>query len=298
MVDDIEQPNNLVVRGPYACVCKVRAAGYEWDADLRLPPESSPQDAGNQPSPWLVGGFLGIAFDGKLFQPLNEPDLHRQFGRLKPTRKAIKRFADRCGLLEDGEFLVYPDLGRPQAAKFGESLQFWQREIEMMGALLDLWDYVQYGKKVDGLDIVWHPQPIRISLDWHYPGGRRTLHSIAHEGVFSEKQLIEQIYKEAISPARYYLHERLEERLKGHLNPLFSYCGAEHVLVVPDGLLSALYLSFMLEVDEQPEPNVLCKCGCGREFPPGHGRKFYDEDCKKRDWWRRKRGRTKLQAKG
>ena len=95
MADDIKQPNSLVVRGPYACIREVRATGHEWDADLRLPPQSSTQDAGNQPSPWLVGGFLGIEFDRKLFQPLYEPDLHQQFGRLKPTRKAIKRFSDR-----------------------------------------------------------------------------------------------------------------------------------------------------------------------------------------------------------
>jgi hypothetical protein len=186
---------------------------------------------------------------------------------------------------------VYPELDRSQNTQFGESLQFWKREIEMMGALLDLWEYIQYGKKVDGLEIVWRYQPTRIGLIWHFPSGQYTLHSIAHEGIFSEKQLVEQMYKEAISPTRYYLHEKLEERLRGHLSPIFNYYGAEHILIVPDGLLSALYLSFALEVDEQSEPKVLCKCGCGRDFLPGRGRKFYDEDCKKRDWWRRKRGK-------
>lgn len=281
------------MRGSYACVRKVRATGYEWNADLRLPARSSTQNAGNQLSSWLVGGFVGVEFDCKLFQPLYEPDLHRQFGRLKPTGKAIKQFADRCGLLEDGEFLVYPEIGRPQNTQFGESLQFWEHEIEMMDALLNLWEYIQYGKKVDDLEIVWHYQPMRISLVWHFPNERYTLYSIAHEGIFSEKRLIELMHKEAISPARYYLHEKLEDRLRGHLNPIFNYYGAEHILMVPDSLLSALYLSFALEIDEQLEPKVLCKCGCGRDFPPGHGRKFYDEDCKKRDWWRRKRGKEK-----
>src|SRR5256885_7454560 len=123
MTDDVKQPTNLIVRGPYACVREVRATGYEWDADLHLPLQASTQNANKQPSPWLVGGFLGIEFDCKLYQPLYEPDLHRQFGRLKPTRQAIKRFADRCGLLEDGEFLVYLERDQPRATQFGESLQ-------------------------------------------------------------------------------------------------------------------------------------------------------------------------------
>jgi hypothetical protein len=295
MTEDIKQPNSLVVQGPFACVREVRATGYEWDTDLRLPSQSSSQDADNQPSPWLVGGFVGIQFDCLRFQPLYVPGLHRQFGRLKPTCKAIKRFADRCGLLEDGEFLIYPELGRPQDTKFGESLQFWKKEIEMMGALLDLWDSIQSKRDVHDLFRVRsHPHyPRSISIEWHFPSGARSFHNIAHEGILSQKESLAGMWKGDVSSVHSYLLNKLEERLEGHVNPQFTLSGSgqRQILMVPDSLLSALYLSFALEVNEQPGPKVQCECGCGRDFFPEHGRKFYDKGCKNRNWWRRKRGK-------
>src|ERR1700693_4458363 len=104
-----KQPNSLVVRGAFACICEVRDEGYEWDTDLRPAPGQSLQGTDNQASQWLVDGFVDcVEFNCRRFQPLYDPDLHRHFGRLKPTRKAIKQFADRCGLLGNSVFLLYP----------------------------------------------------------------------------------------------------------------------------------------------------------------------------------------------
>lgn len=296
MAKDTKQPNSLVVRGSFACICKVRDEGYEWETNLRPAPGSSSEVTDSQASPWLVDGFVdGQVFYCHYFQPLYELDLHHQFGRLNPTCKRIKRFADRCGLLGKDVFLIYPELeGQPQTTKTGESLQFWKQEIEKMSALLDLWDYIQNQKKVTGLHIQWHYQPMRISLEWHFPSGVYLLHSIAHEGIFSDKEVITRLFREGIDPARYYLLNQLEERLAGHVNPQLNLFNTEQLLMIPDSLLSALYLSFALEVSEQMGPKVKCRCGCGRDFFPEKGRRYFDERCKKRDWWRHNRGsRTK-----
>jgi len=116
------------------------------------------------------------------------------------------------------------------------------------------------------------------------------VHSIAHEGIPSEKEIVTLLRKGDINPARYHLLNKLEEQLEGHVNPRFNLFNTGQILMEPDRLLSALYVSFALEVSEQMGPKVMCQCGCGRDFFPGKGRKYYDERCKKRDWWRHNRG--------
>ncbi len=287
---------NPAVRGPFAYVCGVRDTGYEWSTILRPVSMSKLKEAADAlETTWLVVDVPNEEPNVHLYQPLLESDLHRQFGRLSPTRNNIKRFANRCGLLGNPVALYDPEKqGKPQPLFSGESFRFWEQEIKKISSLLDLWEHIQHQKLVDGLHVQWNYQPTRVNLEWRFSGGH-VFYSIANENIPSEKELVNILYQEQNKSARLFFLLELQNQLKGRVNPRFDLFNTEQILMVPDSLISAIYASFALEVCGQFETKVKCR-GCDIFFPPDKNKKYHDEKCKKRDWYRRHRGKEALDA--
>jgi hypothetical protein len=56
---------------------------------------------------------------------------------------------------------------------------------------------------------------------------------------------------EVIKPALYFLSGEIQEKLKGHVNPTL-FLAQQKIYMIPDSLLSALYVLLLLEIREHP----------------------------------------------
>ena len=74
-------------------------------------------------------------------QPLKSPELLRRFADLEATEEAILAFANSYGLLDRHEPSTW-GVSRP-----GDSLEAWEHEIELVRAVVGIWDCVAEGDR-------------------------------------------------------------------------------------------------------------------------------------------------------
>jgi hypothetical protein len=278
------QPLETTKKGAFIFLWKVPRGGYYLDEDLISAP--APIELGDVPlnPPWLVG-LPDDEMPSRQYAPFQKPNLFRQFSALSPHHKAIARFASRYGLLGHKVPLIYPNQpGQP--LQEGESLQFWQREIQEMAILVELWDLVRYEREEPLSKIIlWRNHPRSIIFKWQENRQSLIASDLLPDGV----SCTQWEYKDVIGPARYYLCRQINERLRSHVSPsILPFLDGE-IYMFPDSLLSAMYVMFALEVSGRIHPAIQCR-GCGVYFVPTHKRQVYHDDaCRKLTHYYRKR---------
>lgn len=274
-------------KGAFIFLWSVPREGYHLDEDLIPAPELIElRDVCLDP-PWLVGPS-DYEVPPRQYAPFQKPNLFRQFSTLSPHHKAITRFANKYGLLGDPVPLIYP--GRSgQTVQVGESLRFWQQEIQEMAMLVDLWGLVRYEREEPLSKIIlWQKHPRSVLFRWQE--NRQSL--IASESLPDGVSCTQWKYKDVIGPARYYLCDQINKRLKNHVSPsILPFLDGE-IYMFPDSLLSAMYVMLALEVSGRIHPAIQCR-GCGVYFIPTHRRQAYHDDaCRKLAYYHRKRSNT------
>jgi hypothetical protein len=280
------QPLETTKKGAFIFLWSVPCDGYHWDEDLTPAPGLIVSGDVPLEPPWLVGPS-DDEVPSRQYAPFQKPHIFRQFSALS-SHKAITRFANRYGWLGDPVPLMYP--GRSgQTLQAGESLQFWQREIQEMTILVNLWDLVRYEREESLRKIIlWQKHPRSIIFKWQE--NRQSL--IASESLPGEVSYTQWKDKDVIGPAYYYLCRQINKRLENHASPrILPFLDGE-IYMFPDGLLSAMYVMFVLEVSRRTHPAIQCR-GCGVYFVPTHKRQAYHDDaCRKLAYYHRKRSNT------
>ena len=321
VTDNEIQPFEAMVRGPFASLLRVPENGFRWRDDLVA---LDGQGVGeNITGPWLI---RSDSLYVRQYSPLAVPNLHRRFARTEPIAESILTISNECGLLGHGLWLGDSGPGNREMVT-GESLGFWQKEIEGMARLMALWDLVQSGSQRELSHLVeWTPpgtsQQVRLYLvdvdgklrpdlaQWMRQNPREfynrfrqdgdlagpitfwEVRVLAHQEKGSDIELLERWkYGDPIEPARYFVHQEVNNRLRGHVSPAVLPFRKGEIFFFPDCLLSSLYTQFMLELSGRNRPAILCaRPGCGRYFDPEHGRQRYcDKRCQQLAYYYRKK---------
>ena len=125
----------------------IPTGGFSWRVDLvRNSEQPGSPLPGNERGPWLTAaGYSGphcggqeYRLDAPLRRSRSDIGLHRDFASLSPV--AILAFANQYGPLGHGEMLVDPAGSSEQDSPYGESFEFWRRQIQKMAALVRTWD--------------------------------------------------------------------------------------------------------------------------------------------------------------
>ncbi len=239
--------------------------------------------------PWFVASSKGTQ---RQFAPLLVPNLHRKFGGLiEGTQKSVLNFVNDFGLLGHDQD-IWEWLPNTVGA-FGkrESLRKWSQETLKMHRLIETWDFVR-SRDIKNLKrfVIWKG-PESVCWNSTNPtnfkqGGEFVV--LAQKNGNMNPQLLE-IWKtyDVVEPAMYYLCLKINEALKNHVSPAIMPLRRSEIHMVPDCLLSAMYVLLALEVSGKiSNPPRICK-GCGTSFVPTRKNNYYcSKECLKRSWWR------------
>jgi len=249
------------------------------------------------------------------YQPLDSQTLHREFAALDTNNleTAVLRFAKEHGELGRPVTLWSPPdpdhpvryLYAPHAFRWnlspgkralvhGESLVRWRGEIERMGVLLAIWDLVerkQAGKRVQLVHWLKNGS-VEIRFKWCYRNGGYEVSDwdgqakVAgfrhHSKIIASRKMLPEFFSEykqgeVLGPARWFLSLMINQQLMGVSPRLIGFRMTE-ITFIPETLLDALWLLFMLEVNGtlrtcwhcraplQPtrKDNVYCSNNCKR----------------------------------
>ena len=288
-------------RGSFAQAQYVAKDGYEWERGLPKDWRHPEDDPGSpKDDRWLKERLpTWLPPDAEVRAPLardrQNPSLHRTFARLAPTEKAILAFAGKWGHL--GRNL---DLS-PEGRGYGESLAYWQREIETMGRLVALWDLVEEeNRQALAAYVRWEERPRHVRIDVAYqdgalqpegarrraervkllcaedhgmppsrgprlPAGDSRILACADEEHSEAAWFFDEWKKgDVIAPTRYYIHAEVNRHLEEHLSARLNgpdRKGKVELWFLPDCLLTGLYVLFALELSEQTHPTKMCLAG-------------------------------------
>jgi hypothetical protein len=224
---------------------------FRWDTQLR-PAPGLVEQADIPDSPWLVSEAVGKPEPIRRYALFREKTILRDFTTLSPTTDAIKEFADRYGHLGELVPLIYPEkIGQPESILWaGEALQFWVEQIDEMKRLVTVWDMVQ-NRQIEALKelVIWESDPGRVFILWRSSDGTFKRGT----AIASEKLLPTLFYQfkwgEVIRPALSFLTNEIQQKLRGHVNPTLILA-QQKTYLVPDSLLSALYVLLLLEIQD------------------------------------------------
>jgi hypothetical protein len=222
------------------------------------------------------------------YSPLNEVGLLNRFLSLKPELNAILRFANQYGLISHKEFLINPSL-KEQRVCSGESLGVWHEAINHMKLLDTLWQLVKRKDEQNLAEyIFWERRGERtvrrVSFESHLPYGGSQLATIADEH-FRPELLTQWKFGDLISPANFFVHSEINNKIRGHVSPAILPFHKGQIFLIPDCLLSSLYVLLALKVSGQRKNEVKCK-GCELYFKPARTDQMYHSaQCRKLHYW-------------
>ncbi len=293
-------PFDVMTRGPFAFLWPVPEAGFEWDEDASpaLPVElrAEPEEKG----PWLVT----VEEEGwqRRYAPLGSRELHRRLAAVQPQPKAILRFANKYGLLKGEQMLLRPDT---TTSVNGEHINRWTAAIGELAALIELLDLAQARQAGRlGQIVTWHRDD-QVNIAWQnsWTGsqwelerprpGRKGIYT-AHLGGLSSQAFQPDLakrweYGNVVEPTKYFVHHRVNEHLRGHVSPVVLPYHQGDIYMFPDSLLSAIYVSFALELSRSRQPKTLC-AGCDVYFTPIDRRQGYHSPaCRKLHWYHKQK---------
>jgi|GEM_PF-5900340 len=312
-----------ITRAIFARTQYVAADGYRFVRQLPagwLTPEGDPGDP--KKGPWLLERLpVWLPPEGRpaSAKDRQNPGLHRIFAGVSPTEKGVRAFAKKWGQLGRRSGLVF---GIGQG--YGESLAYWQRELDAMKRLIGLWELVRAGDQESLApyvrfrthDLPWGANPRDVSiylalsdgkldpegadilaekvelvcqtdreqppesseLELHH--GSVRLFACEHEEHPYRAELFAD-WKEGdlVGPARYFLHDEVNRRLAGHVNPVVAFPDSQGIAdfwFVPDTLLASLYVFFAQELAGQLLSVKECAAeDCRKVFVPASAKQEY-----------------------
>ena len=239
----------------------------------------------------------------RVYEPLSDhPGLHRKFASLRTEDLETQclEFAKKYGLL--GQVFHLSPVSFDGKRVIGESLYRWRAEIEKMGVLLAIWDWVRKrdaGKL--GQIVIWPDcDHVVVKFNWRSEKGKyeilpcdtsesrncayveeelasRSVNDYSADGTHAQWFFEQYKRGDVVGPASYYLCRMLNYHIQGIAPQLVAELGYK-VAYVPETLLAALWLMFMLEVNGvtracwhcgetfelSRKDNVYCSSNCRR----------------------------------
>jgi hypothetical protein len=293
-------------------------AGFEWRDDLRAAVERG-VFVTDDPEPgesWLVPKSR----EAFRYPVLANVRLTAAFRRvaLDPTRAQIVRFAAQYGALTSGQWLVPRGNGAPAGPRtftmggspsdFGESLSFWQQEATRFGLLYETWTTLRTLTEVDAhsrsevaraqdrlaRSVRWDADDsigIRSEITTAEGGTSRSWTWVTHPKLPGHDELLAALPPHDLAAAaRYHLIVKVNEQLKGRVDPYLLPFRASTLRFVPDSLLAAIYLRFAFEISEGIGRLREC-AGCAQSFVPGRrDQRYCSKNCRERASYRRRTG--------
>jgi hypothetical protein len=219
-----------------------------------------------------------------------------------PSEEHVRAFANRWGCLRSPE---HPDTPHVEA------LATWQAEAWRLRLLREDWDAVAALRQRGRADTArnarylmalrqrfrWLPDPRRVGYRAGVLADGRTTatwedngHPVFEvAGVLSAQNVEPAVFgrfqgDDVSGPAHYLVIRAVNEQLRGHVHPIFSATGDGQVKLLPDSLLSGLYLLFGLELSQRQPTEGACgnpKCpNGGRFFRKRRDQRFCNKNCR------------------
>ena len=291
------------------------AGGFRWT----LPTEYRPQDRDDFETwgPWLIArdsASDAVPQNREWFDVLADPrraGFHRRFARLADERDDIRlrrmlKFANLYGWLHERRaaspermWLRRNDGWTGDIQPLGESRYGWDQAVFTLAALVELWDLLRRGDRVQVSRLVhWHGDIATISCSWIdgrlVPGNsvhRESATGWLITGIHDDKWLLPGIWNpdDPMEPAWEFLLDSINKGLVGHVSPQLGLSPDLDLRYRPHSLLAAIYLHFAQEISGRRRGVVPCaRLECNANFEPRrHGQRFCSAECRKLDWWHR-----------
>jgi hypothetical protein len=266
---------------------------------------------------WVLtaGLAIGQPYNLKQYRPLkNATGLFRTFAHLPlEDRDAVLEFANEYGHLGIPRMtdIEVQQEGQILFGVWGETWRDWMRHIDAMRRAVEIWDMVE-ARDLRGLSryIQW------IDEKWIYDSHPDLRHLNTREaltppplGRFSK--LIEpalDLFKpgDVLMPASFLAQRWINEHLRGQVAPQVLYdleLGKRVLQIIPDTLLSAMWLQFAQAIDGNRKHRACRECGKWFEISTeGTGfrvnREFCSDPCKSKDYRSRKSEALRLKSEG
>jgi hypothetical protein len=294
------------------------------------------------PKQWLLtdgSSALGLPIGPSVraeYEPLREDRaLFLKFARTDPTKDDILKFANRYGLLGGSARcwirlrrapsaaqetrIVWPsgslgpmamDPAHPYILAHGESLRFWQNEINEMRAMLQLWrsargtqpdvqtlsrhirwsspDRAMYDSEpdIDPLE-PFYVEPVPDRFRWRYP--------ILVSGI-PPGDVVTPAFQVITAFANSWLRDNASPQLR-----LDAEDAIPHLNIVPNSLLGALWLQLAQAVAGNKEYRDCSKCGEPFELSPDAyrtNRRFCSDKCRSKTYRDKRVEAQRLRAEG
>ena len=220
----------------------------------------------------------------------DECTLHRRFASLvEKDEKAILNFANKYGLLRHHPVhdLVFRDSVSGKQAQLGESCLWWQEEIADLATCLKLWDLVSTDDKELRDIVLWHRDGITLRLDESdiHVVGRRNMNLLTRWQRGDLK-----------GPALYYISLETDRRLFNALTPRVLDLDDRQIYFLLDSLLSAIWLTFLMEISGGTRP-LQCRI-CGEYFNSHDPRaRFCSTRCRMRNHRHKQKSKRRRKVK-
>jgi hypothetical protein len=277
--------------------------------DGRRPEETEPSYTPDQIL-WMV--IASEAKDGDqldhlnlVYDPMEEPSLHRTFARLPLKAAAIVEFANTYGFLgrETTALERFPmrEEGTPEPGYYGEQLEDWCTHIFKLQTLLKIWDCYQNPdppsfallSKILEIDdeSIWIRQQYVSEVCDSYEGDTPSI-DWDWDALETDISELPSVAEDAVRlrlGARLLIREAVNDELRLSTHALIDVKEGSEIYLVPTDLLGAIYIHFAKELVGRSTPTKQCR-GCGSYFIPEHGRQIYcDERCKFKAYRQRKK---------
>ncbi|MBI1332243.1 MAG: hypothetical protein GC165_05130 [Armatimonadetes bacterium] len=270
----------------------------QWETDTLLKTQVMPdryRDESFQEKGYILPRRTGGMAEDSYFDPMDYRTLHRTFGELSMTPKAVCAFADQYGLL--GACCYQTALTVSPFIDFIEPLAFWYYEISEMKKLLSYWDQCrdEAKAKLAWMQIVCKELEHRnrlLSSDDNPFAYRRIFRTVSPElGKYVFPHLVRTESGMALDGtfrysivAKMALEFELNAKLQDWVRPTIEAISGTTILLKPKNLLGAIYALLAEEIIGSSRPVKRCE-GCGKWFQPLDLRKkTCSSKCRQRAW--------------
>ena len=236
------------------------------------------------------------------YNPLQESALFITFANLKPQPEEILEFANQYGLLGEEKRIYGTRFSQ------GETLGFWEGQIQAMKKAWDLWNrteqedmeglarHIHWFKDSDGRDGVAYTAQLlgkEVAAAVSKVGFKRAADKFSAEiiaSAFYQSHRLEMMHPgDVIVPAKYYVQKVINKHLEKRVSPKILWDVRRQpvklrLFHMPESLIGALWLQFAQAVHGDKKFYYCDQCGSAFELDPRigakRGRKFCSNACR------------------
>ena len=201
------------------------------------------------------------------------PHLHRVFSNLS-GENSILNFASTYGFLDYARCVFTRPSSGIEGALIREPLEKLRTEIASMKSMLLRWDFIKSGSDIALNRVVeWRDDGVYFTI------GRRS-ELIAASDTEPYGRWLRQ-GKPLNEPAYHHIYNYVNSRLRGGVSPEVLPSYRRSLYLMPDSLLTAMWIMFMWELVGETKPRACAICG--NWFNPQRStRKTCGDRCRKR----------------